>query len=105
MPTIKTRRSGVDIRDLLPKPRAAGSKTGRIKAAPAPARFKKIEQHTREELELAIETAVERFGSDFWLMLHGIDSYMERRRRLKIERNDNLMRSVLAAMPGRLGDY
>ena len=89
MPTIKTRRSGVDIRtlDLAPKPKKP--------ALPPRVKFKKIEQHTREELEAAIETAVERFGSDFWLLLHGIDSYMERRKRLRIDRNDAMMKLIL----------
>lgn len=43
--------------------------------------LKRIEDHTPAELNAAIETAQRRFGDDFWIMLHGIDSYMERRRR------------------------
>ena len=102
MPTIKTRRSGVDIRTILPKPRATGSKTSRTSHGkpppPPPARTKKIEDHSMEELDAAIETAVGKFGSDFWLMLHGIDSYMERRKRLRADRNNRLMKSAMSVL-------
>jgi len=105
MPTIK--RRSASIRDLVAdaretmteiKPKRSRGSSAKIdrelSGDPPKARFKKIEQHSREELEAAINTAVDRFGSDFWLLLHGIDSYMERRKRLKIERNDAMMKLI-----------
>lgn len=47
--------------------------------APAP-RFTRIEHHTDENLEAAINTAA-RDIPDFYKILHGVDAYMERRRR------------------------
>jgi hypothetical protein len=44
-------------------------------------RLKWIKDHSVEELDAAIELARRRFGKDFWLLLHGIDAYQERRRR------------------------
>jgi hypothetical protein len=44
-------------------------------------RNKTITKHTDAELNLWVRRAADRFGSDFWLMLHGVDAYMERRRR------------------------
>ena len=43
--------------------------------------LKQIDEHTDQELNMAIANAMARFGHDFWLMLHGIDAYMERRSR------------------------
>jgi hypothetical protein len=43
--------------------------------------LKRIKDHTTRELNAAVEKAQRHFGDDFWLMLHGIDAYMERRRR------------------------
>ncbi len=43
--------------------------------------LKRIDKHTDDELEAAIERAARKFGEDFYLMLHGIDAYMERRKR------------------------
>jgi hypothetical protein len=51
---------------------------------------KRIEQHTDTELDIAIAAAVTKFGNDFWLMLHGIDAYMERRKR----RDDRAQASI-----------
>lgn len=45
--------------------------------------LKRIERHTDDELNAVIEQAFRRFGEDFYLMLHGIDAYMERRKRRK----------------------
>lgn len=44
-------------------------------------KLKSITKHTDGELNDAIELAYRKFGDDFYLMLHGIDAYMERRRR------------------------
>ena len=44
-------------------------------------RIKRIDRHTDPELDAAVEAAVARFGDDFWIMLHGIDAYMCRRKR------------------------
>lgn len=44
-------------------------------------RSKTIRRHADGELDLWIERAAAHFGDDFWLMLHGIDAYVERRRR------------------------
>jgi hypothetical protein len=43
--------------------------------------LRRIKDHTTSELNTAVEKAHRHFGDDFWLMLHGIDAYMERRRR------------------------
>lgn len=45
--------------------------------------LKRIERHTNEELDAAVEAARKRFGDEFWLLLHGIDAYQERRKRRK----------------------
>lgn len=50
--------------------------------------LKRIERHTDEELDAAIEAARRRFGDEFWLLLHGIDAYMERRKRRDVRRED-----------------
>lgn len=42
---------------------------------------RRITQHTSEQLDLWINRGVSRWGDDFWLLLHAIDAYMERRRR------------------------
>ena len=62
-----------------------------------PPKFKKITRHTMSELEDAVQVAVDRFGRDFWLMLHGVDAYMERRKRMQQERYDAMMRSIREA--------
>lgn len=43
-------------------------------------RIKRIEDHTNAELEAAIALA-ERSFRPFWIVLHGIDAFMERRER------------------------
>lgn len=43
--------------------------------------LKPIKRHTHEELEEAIERAVRKHGEDFWILLHAIDAYTERRKR------------------------
>lgn len=48
--------------------------------------LKRIEKHTDAELNAAIELAARKFGPDFYLMLHGIDAYMERRKRRTAKR-------------------
>lgn len=40
-----------------------------------------IRRQTNEQLDRAVEAAVEKFGDDFWVLLYGVDAYMERRRR------------------------
>lgn len=48
------------------------------------ARFKRITDYTKDELDLAVKEAEMLFGSDhFFAMLKGIDAYMERRRRIQ----------------------
>jgi hypothetical protein len=45
---------------------------------------KRIERHTDEELDAAVQGAIshcDRHGLDFFRVLHGVDAYMERRRR------------------------
>lgn len=54
--------------------------------------LKLIDKHTDQELNEAIERASRRFGEDFYLMLHGIDAYMERRKRRR-ERRDRVNKS------------
>lgn len=55
---------------------------------PLPKRKKtpRIEEHTDTELDNAVTAATDKFGDDFWIMLHGIDAYIERRRRQKVKR-------------------
>lgn len=43
-------------------------------------KFPTIRKHTDEQLEEAIERAV-KLIPDFYIILHGVDAYMERRRR------------------------
>lgn len=50
--------------------------------------LKRIERHTDDELDSAVEAARRRFGDDFWLLLHGIDAYQERRKRRNKQRVD-----------------
>lgn len=53
--------------------------------------LKRISAHSAEELDAAIELAARKFGEeDFYLMLHGIDAYMERRRRREDKKMLNL---------------
>jgi hypothetical protein len=56
--------------------------------------LKRITDHTGKELNAAIEAASRRFGNDFWLLLHGVDAYMERRRR-RVTRRDSVLRDAL----------
>lgn len=44
-------------------------------------KLKRIDRHSISELDDAVELAYRKFGEDFYLLLHGIDAYMERRRR------------------------
>lgn len=43
--------------------------------------LKRITEHSAIELNTAIKKAVNKYGDDFWILLHGIDAYMERRKR------------------------
>jgi hypothetical protein len=47
--------------------------------------LKRIERHTDKELDAAVEAAHRRFGDEFWLLLHGIDAYQERRKRRSLK--------------------
>ena len=49
-------------------------------------KLKSISDHSSKELDAAVEAARLKFGEDFWLLLHGIDAYMERRTRRKNRR-------------------
>lgn len=40
-----------------------------------------IWDHTDVELAAAIDRAAKLYGSNFWVLLYGIDAYMERRKR------------------------
>lgn len=47
-------------------------------------KLKRIELHTDDELELAINKAMEHCSKNninFYILLHGIDAYMQRRKR------------------------
>ena len=48
-------------------------------------KLKRIKKHTDVELDAAVNQAVAEFGERFWVLLHGIDAYMERRER-KVQR-------------------
>jgi hypothetical protein len=57
-----------------------------------PKRPKRIEAHSTEELGRAISRAIDHcdmFNIDFFVVLHGIDAYMERRKRRDAERLKN----------------
>jgi hypothetical protein len=44
-------------------------------------KLKWIKKHTDAELDAAVNQAAAEFGERFWVLLHGIDAYMERRSR------------------------
>jgi hypothetical protein len=48
-----------------------------------PPRFTHIKDHTSQQLDDAVNNAVAKFP-DFYTLLHGIDAYMERRRRKEL---------------------
>lgn len=56
--------------------------------------LKRIEAHTTSELDAAIEVAYRKFGEDFYLMLHGIDAYMERRKRRAANRVSRVQKNI-----------
>lgn len=58
--------------------------------------LKRIDHHSDAELDAAIERARRRFGDDYWIMLHGIDAYMERRKRRAKSRADRVLDLVLS---------
>jgi hypothetical protein len=62
---------------------------------PAKRKGKRIEAHTDAELDAAVDAAVAKFGDDFWIMLHGIDAYMCRRKRRIARRMDRVMTESL----------
>jgi hypothetical protein len=43
--------------------------------------LKRITRQSNKELDAAVNRAVKKYGDDFWILLHGIDAYMERRGR------------------------
>jgi hypothetical protein len=49
-------------------------------------RLKRIRAHSDEELDAAIEKAVQ-VVPHFWTIMHGVDAYMERRRRQEDQRH------------------
>lgn len=53
----------------------------------AEGRLKRIDKHTDEQLDLAINRAITKCP-DFYILLHGIDAYMERRNRRKARREE-----------------
>lgn len=53
--------------------------------------LKSIKRHTDTELNDAVEAARRRFGDDFWILLHGVDAYQERRERRKHFRQERTM--------------
>lgn len=53
--------------------------------------IKKIEEHTNGELTVAIERAVTVFPL-FWIIMHGVDAYLERRKRREARRNTRDMK-------------
>ena len=58
-------------------------------------KLKRIELHSKEELDSAIDNATEICldkGLDFFEILHGVDAYMERRKRMDREWVEELWR-------------
>ena len=56
--------------------------------------LKRIDRHTVEELDAAIEAARLKFGEDFWVLLHGVDAYMERRKKKAKDKVNRLVDSL-----------
>ena len=89
-PVSRPKRRVIEVDRLIdPIPMVAMSSTdlaGLIEEAVSnrlvkkPPRFTRIKDHTAQQLEDAINNAVAKFP-DFYTLLHGIDAYMERRRR------------------------
>lgn len=67
-------------------------------------RFTRISEHSTKELTDVIDKVAEKYGPRFWEILHGVDAYMERRRRIDalrdarrtISRDDTIGRPLLA---------
>lgn len=62
-------------------------------------RIPRIEKHTDAQLDEAIETA-QRKIPDFYVLLHGIDAYMERRKRRTRRREDRKFAEFERAVGG-----
>lgn len=58
-----------------------------------PPRYVKIEDHTDQQLNDAINYAVTNCPG-FWKILHGVDAYMERRRRQKAKPKSQMSNSL-----------
>lgn len=67
-------------------------------------KLKRIDCHTTTELDEAIEKAARKFGPDFWMLLHGIDAYMERRKRRNSAREHRELHAILADADAALVD-
>lgn len=58
--------------------------------------LKRIEAHTDRELNQAIEIAIKKVGhTEFFTLLHGIDAYMERRKRRDARRSSKSTEAVV----------
>jgi hypothetical protein len=58
---------------------------------PGAKKLKRIEAHTDEELDAAVKAAADKFGDDFWIVLHGIDAYLYRRKRRDVVRHQRMI--------------
>jgi hypothetical protein len=67
----------VSVKHVTMKPGARQTPIAKSNGKP----IKRITDHTPEELEDAINKAIELWGDVFWIMLHAIDAYQERRAR------------------------
>lgn len=61
-------------------------------------RARRIEAHSDTELDYAVQQAIShcaRHGLDFYRVLHGIDAYVERRRREDQRRQEKIMTDAM----------
>ena len=62
-------------------------------------RLKRIEAHTDEELDVAVRLAVSHcklHELNFWLILHGVDAYMQRRGRRDARRTAEMHPQIMS---------
>lgn len=67
-------------------------------------KLKWIKKHTDVELDAAVNQAVAEFGERFWVLLHGIDAYMERRERKVVEHKEKVRQRLHDEMTVELDD-
>lgn len=61
--------------------------TPNLPLLPRRKKSKRIEAHTDKELDAAIQQAVDKVP-EFWTIMHGVDAYMQRRKRRDQRRHE-----------------